>query len=134
MDEVIWFMGEFERRIKENIPLCTSEELENYPYPSLIYADVLKIVDDVRKEIFPLPKGDILINPITGERDAIRFDLKDWLPFIQKLRRWFDEEKVININCINPDDNLISVDDDFNIIKKETQRNESYGKTAKRTL
>ena len=54
--------------------------------------DIIKIVEEMRKEIFPLPKGDLPFNPKTGQRDIIILDLKDWLPFINNLRKWLMPE------------------------------------------
>jgi hypothetical protein len=51
--------------------------------------DLFQWVDDARKEIFPIPTGDLPINPQTGQRDIIVLALKDWLPFINNLRKWF---------------------------------------------
>lgn len=50
---------------------------------------VFKIIDDAHDDIFPLPKGDIRINPYSGERSLITHDLGDWLRLINKLRDLF---------------------------------------------
>jgi len=54
--------------------------------------NIMRIIDEMKAEIFPLPLGDLPINPKTGQRDIIVLDLKDWLPFINNLRKWFLEQ------------------------------------------
>ena len=70
-------MGEFEKRLaaklKKGIPVMKA----------------LEVVDEAKKDIFPLPKGDLPINPKTGQRDIIVLDLKDWTTLINNLRKWF---------------------------------------------
>ena len=56
-----------------------------------IEAKVHRRIDEARKEIFPLPTGDIITDPITHERHQILLDFKDWLPLINNLRKWFGE-------------------------------------------
>jgi hypothetical protein len=53
--------------------------------------ELLKIFDEAKKEIFPLPTGDIITDPKTLERHQIVLDFRDWLPFINALRRWFGD-------------------------------------------
>jgi hypothetical protein len=51
------------------------------------------VLDEAFAGIFPLPTGELPINPKTGQRDIIVLELKDWLPHINKLKEWLEEVK-----------------------------------------
>lgn len=89
--------SEFEKRFQEianHIPLGILDTLHlRKRHAVYIPQSFLDIVDEAQKDIFPLPKGNIIQNNRTGERDKIVLELKEWLPFINKLRNWFGDKK-----------------------------------------
>ena len=92
-------MNEFKKQIKQILDVVTEKTaLSHIPEGeepmveakrSQLENALMKVVDNSREEIFPLPKGHIIQNNTTGNRDRIVLELKDWLPFINKLRKWF---------------------------------------------
>ena len=75
--------GEFKKRIHENFDVISK--------PVMMALE--DIIEDAKKEIFPIPLGDLPFNPKTGQRDIIIHDLGDWLRFINSIRKWFGEAK-----------------------------------------
>ena len=84
--------GEFKKRIKNLVDDILESEQDEGTI-SLNDSWFLQVIDEAKKEIFPLPLVDILLNPNTGQRDLVQMPLKDWLYFINRLRKWFGERR-----------------------------------------
>lgn len=91
--------GELEKRIEAR----KSKRVAGF----VTIPDVNEVIKEMTEEVFPLPKGDIVMNPRTGERTCILLNFEDWLPHLQTLRKWLGDEIKEKFKSHDEEDTLV---------------------------